>query len=78
VKVEHLPLSRVKKTELFDFMKETRNKEEYRRYVEKHDIISVFDLIKHNQLETLQRKAGSQIRDKYVRVAKEELYVPFI
>jgi hypothetical protein len=31
VKAEHLPLSRVKKTELFDFMKETRNKEEYRR-----------------------------------------------
>jgi putative transposase len=31
VKAEHLPLSRVKKTELFDFMKEIRNKEEYRR-----------------------------------------------
>ena len=31
MKAEHLPLSRVKKTELFDFMKETRNKEEYRR-----------------------------------------------
>jgi transposase len=31
VKAEHLPLSRVKKTELFDFMKETGNKEEYRR-----------------------------------------------
>jgi transposase-like protein len=31
VKAEHLSLSRVKKTELFDFMKETRNKEEYRR-----------------------------------------------
>jgi hypothetical protein len=31
VKAEHLELSKVKKTELFDFMKETRNKEEYRR-----------------------------------------------
>ena len=28
------------------------------RGLEKHDIISVFDLIKHNQLETLQWKAG--------------------
>jgi hypothetical protein len=26
--------------------------------MEKRDIISVFDLIKHNQLETLQWKAG--------------------
>jgi putative transposase len=31
MEAEHLPLSRVKKTELFDFMKGTRNKEEYRR-----------------------------------------------
>jgi transposase len=31
VKAEHLVLSKVKKVELFDFMKETRNKEEYRR-----------------------------------------------
>jgi transposase len=31
VKAEHLALSKVKKTELFNFMKETRNKEEYRR-----------------------------------------------
>jgi transposase len=31
VEAEHLKLSRVKKVELFDFMKETRNKEEYRR-----------------------------------------------
>jgi transposase len=31
VKAEHLKLSKVKKTELFNFMKETRNKEEYRR-----------------------------------------------
>ncbi|HXX96439.1 MAG TPA: hypothetical protein VEL11_04885 [Candidatus Bathyarchaeia archaeon] len=28
------------------------------RGMEKGDIISLFDLIKHNQLETLQRKAG--------------------
>jgi len=26
--------------------------------LEKHDIISVFELIKHNQLQTLQWKAG--------------------
>jgi transposase len=31
VEAEHLKLSKVKKVELFDFMKETRNKEEYRR-----------------------------------------------
>jgi hypothetical protein len=31
VEAEHLRLSKVKKVELFDFMKETRNKEEYRR-----------------------------------------------
>ena len=31
MKAEHLKLSKVKKVELFDFMKETRNKEEYRR-----------------------------------------------
>jgi hypothetical protein len=31
VKAEQLVLSKVKTTELFDFMKETRNKEEYRR-----------------------------------------------
>jgi transposase len=31
VKAEHLALSKVKKAELYDFMKETRNKEEYRR-----------------------------------------------
>ena len=31
MKAEHLPLSRVNKTELFDFMKETKNKEEFRR-----------------------------------------------
>ena len=31
MKAEHLALSKVKKTELFNFMKETRNKEEYRR-----------------------------------------------
>jgi transposase len=31
VKAEHLELSKVKKAELFDFMKVTRNKEEYRR-----------------------------------------------
>jgi transposase len=31
VKAEHLELSKVKKAELFDFMKGTRNKEEYRR-----------------------------------------------
>ena len=30
-KPEHLELSKVKKAELFDFMKGTRNKEEYRR-----------------------------------------------
>ncbi|MGC2684912.1 MAG: helix-turn-helix domain-containing protein, partial [Candidatus Nitrosopolaris sp.] len=31
MKAEHLELSKVKKAELFDFMKRTRNKEEYRR-----------------------------------------------
>ncbi len=31
MKAEHLELSKVKKAELFDFMKGTRNKEEYRR-----------------------------------------------
>jgi hypothetical protein len=31
VKAEHLELSKVKKAELLDFMKGTRNKEEYRR-----------------------------------------------
>jgi transposase len=31
VEAEHLKLSKVKKVELFDFMKETRKKEEYRR-----------------------------------------------
>ena len=31
MEAEHLKLSKVKKVELFDFMKETRNKEEYRR-----------------------------------------------
>jgi hypothetical protein len=31
VKAEHLELSKVKKVELFDFMKGTRNKEEYGR-----------------------------------------------
>src|SRR5215467_3779812 len=31
MKAEHLALSKVKKTELFDFMKGTRDKEEYRR-----------------------------------------------
>ena len=31
MKAEHLELSKVKKVELFDFIKETRNKEEYRR-----------------------------------------------
>ena len=31
VEAEHLELSKVKKAELFDFMKGTRNKEEYRR-----------------------------------------------
>ncbi|MFZ0512080.1 MAG: helix-turn-helix domain-containing protein, partial [Candidatus Nitrosopolaris sp.] len=31
MEAEHLKLSKVKKAELFDFMKETRNKEEYRR-----------------------------------------------
>lgn len=31
VKAEHLELSKAKKAELYDFMKETRNKEEYRR-----------------------------------------------
>ena len=31
MKAEHLALSKVKKAELFDFMKGTRNKEEYRR-----------------------------------------------
>ena len=30
MEAEHLKLSKVKKVELFDFMKETRNKEEYR------------------------------------------------
>jgi hypothetical protein len=29
VEAEHLKLSKVKKVELFDFMKETTNKEEY-------------------------------------------------
>jgi hypothetical protein len=31
VKAEHLELSKLKKAELYDFMKETRDKEEYRR-----------------------------------------------
>ena len=31
MEAEHLKLSKVKKVELFNFMKETRNKEEYRR-----------------------------------------------
>ena len=31
MKAEYLELSKVKKAELFDFMKETKNKEEYRR-----------------------------------------------
>jgi transposase len=31
VKAEHLELPKAKKAELYDFMKETRNKEEYRR-----------------------------------------------
>jgi hypothetical protein len=31
VKAEYLRLSNTHKTELFEFMKETRNKEEYRR-----------------------------------------------
>jgi hypothetical protein len=31
VKAEHLELAKAKKAELFNFMKETRNKEEYRR-----------------------------------------------
>ena len=31
VEAEYLELSKVKKAELFDFMKGTRNKEEYRR-----------------------------------------------
>jgi chromosome segregation ATPase len=31
--------------------------------LEKHDIISAFELIKHNQLETLQWKAG-HLRDE--------------
>ena len=31
MKAEHLELSKVKKVQLFDFMKETTNKEEYRR-----------------------------------------------
>jgi hypothetical protein len=31
VKAEYLELSKVKKAELFDFMKETKTKEEYRR-----------------------------------------------
>jgi hypothetical protein len=31
VKAEHLVLSKAKKAELLNFMKETRNKEEYRR-----------------------------------------------
>ena len=31
MEAEHLKLSKVKKVELFDFLKETRNKEEYRR-----------------------------------------------
>ena len=31
MKAEYLELSKVKKAELFDFMKETKKKEEYRR-----------------------------------------------
>ena len=31
MKAEYLELSKLKKAELYDFMKETRNKEEYRR-----------------------------------------------
>ncbi|MGB6590044.1 MAG: hypothetical protein WBE68_00880 [Candidatus Nitrosopolaris sp.] len=31
MKAEHLELSKVKKAQLLDFMKGTRNKEEYRR-----------------------------------------------
>jgi hypothetical protein len=31
VKAEQLELSKLKKAELYDFMKETRNKEEYRK-----------------------------------------------
>jgi hypothetical protein len=31
VKAEHLELSKLKKAELYNFMKGTRNKEEYRR-----------------------------------------------
>jgi hypothetical protein len=31
VKAEHLELSKLKKAELYDFMKGTRDKEEYRR-----------------------------------------------
>ena len=31
MKAEHLELSKLKKAELYDFMKETRDKEEYRR-----------------------------------------------
>jgi hypothetical protein len=31
VKAEHLELSKLKKAELYDFMKRTRDKEEYRR-----------------------------------------------
>jgi len=47
--------------------------------LEKYDIITAFELIKHNQLQTLQWKAGylrSTIRGK--GVGKEELYEPFI
>jgi len=44
--------------------------------MEKHDIISAFELIKHNQLQALQWKEGYLRVIKNIRVGKEELYEP--
>ena len=44
--------------------------------LEKHDIISAFELIKHNQLQALQWKEGYLRVIKNIRVGKEELYEP--
>ena len=44
--------------------------------MERHDIISAFELIKHNQLQALQWKEGYLRVIKNIRVGKEELYEP--
>ncbi|MDP9287893.1 MAG: hypothetical protein M3P08_06800 [Thermoproteota archaeon] len=69
MEAERLELSKVKETELFEFMKETKNKEEYRR------ASAVKRKLEGLPYRTIARNLDVNYRNVYLSTAAAQIYV---